>query len=42
MKCRQCFREDSETLAILFYRSVNEEIDKESGLYCEDCINDES
>ena len=40
IKCCECNREASETLAIVFYRAVNEEVEKASGLYCEDCIDD--
>ena len=40
VRCVKCLRVASMTLAIMFYRSSNP--DKPSGLYCEDCIDDES
>jgi len=38
VKCIKCHREASPKLAIMFYRSFN--VDRQSGLYCEDCIDD--
>ena len=38
MKCLKCHREASSKLAIMFYRSST--VDRQSGLYCEDCIDD--